>query len=190
MILAAAREIVLQKGFAALSLRKLAEAVGYAPGTIYLYFKNRDALTREICLQGFAELSGQMNAVVEIADPQERLTALLNAYANFALENPETYRLSFMEDPKFTEEMMRAAPLEGEGGAGRQAFDLLIGAVEALKQSGKIRVEEDETLLAELFWTGIHGVVSLKLTYPAFPATPTDVLIDKMIECLLAGLSA
>lgn len=189
VILAAAREIVLQKGFAALSLRKLAEAIGYAPGTIYLYFKNRDALTREICLQGFTELSGQMNAVVEIADPRERLTALLNAYANFALENPETYRLSFMEDPKFTEEIMRAAPLEGEGGAGRRAFTLLVEAVEALKQSRKIRAEEDETLLAELFWTGIHGVVSLKLTYPAFPATPTDVLIEKMIECLLAGLS-
>ena len=190
MILAAAREIVLQKGFAALSIRKLAGAIGYAPGTIYLYFKNRDALTREICLQGFAELSEHMDSVVKTADPQERLTALLNAYANFALENPETYRLSFMEDPKFAEEMMRAAPLEGEGGAGRRAFNLLVEAVKALKQSGKTRVEENETLLAELFWTGIHGVVSLKLIYPAFPATPTDVLVEKMIECLLAGLSA
>lgn len=188
-ILVAARQIVLQKGFAALSIRKLAGTIGYAPGTIYLYFKNRDALTREICLQGFAELSEQMDSVVKTANPQERLTALLNAYANFALENPETYRLSFMEDPKFAEEMMRAAPLEGEGGAGRRAFNLLIEAVKALKQSGKIRVEEDETLLAELFWTGIHGVVSLKLIYPAFPATPTDVLVVKMIECLLAGLS-
>lgn len=188
VILVAAREIVVQKGFAALSIRKLAEAVGYAPGTIYLYFKNRDALTREICLQGFAELSAQMDLVVT-ADPQERLTALLNAYANFALENPETYRLSFMEDPRFAEEMMRAAPLEGEGGAGRRAFNLLVEAVQALKQSGKIRAEEDETLLAELFWTGIHGVVSLKLIYPAFPSTPTDVLVGKMIESLLASLS-
>ena len=154
VILAAAREIVLQKGFAALSIRKLAEAVGYAPGTIYLYFKNRDAIVREMCIQGFAELSDQLNLVAETADPQARLTALLYAYADFALQNPETYRLSFMEDPKFAEEIMRVAPLEGEDGAGRQAFARIIEAVAVLKQSRKIRAEEDETLIAELFWTG------------------------------------
>ena len=189
MILEAAREIVLQQGFAALSIRKLAEAIGYAPGTIYLYFKNRDALTREICLQGFAELSDQLNLVAETADPQARLTALLYAYADFALQNPETYRLSFMEDPKFAEEIMRAAPLEGEDGAGRQAFARIVEAVAALKQSREICHEEDETLIAELFWTGVHGIVSLKIIYPAFPMTPADVLIEKMIERLLASLT-
>ena len=187
MILEAAREIVLEKGFAALSIRKLAEAIGYAPGTIYLYFKNRDAIVREICIQGFTDLSGQMTLAATVADPQERLRALLHAYADFALQNPETYRLSFMEGPNFAEEMMRAAPLEGEEGAGRQAFARIVEAVQALKQSGKISVGEDETLIAELFWTGIHGVVSLKLIYPAFPTTPTDILVEKMIECLLAG---
>ena len=187
VILEAAREIVLEKGFAALSIRKLAEAIGYVPGTIYLYFKNRDAIVREICVQGFTDLSGQMTSAAKIADPQERLRALLHAYADFALQNPETYRLSFMEDPNFAEEMLRAAPLEGEEGAGRRAFNLLVEAVAALKQSGKIRAEEDETLIAELFWTGVHGVVSLKIIYPAFPTTPTAVLVEKMIGHLLAG---
>ena len=187
VILEAAREIVLKKGFAALSIRKLAEAIGYAPGTIYLYFKNRDAIVREICVQGFTDLSGQMTSAAKIADPQERLRALLHAYADFALQNPETYRLSFMEDPNFAEEMLRAAPLEGEEGAGRQAFTLIVEAVAALKRSGKIRAEEDETLIAELFWTGVHGVVSLKIIYPAFPTTPTAVLVEKMIGHLLAG---
>lgn len=187
LILTAARQIVVRNGFAVLSIRKLAKEIGYAPGTIYLYFENRDALTREICLQGFAELSEHLDLVVEIADPRERLTALLHAYADFALQNPETYRLSFMEDPKFAEEMMRAAPLEEEHGAGRRAFTLIVEAVAALQQSGVIRAEEDAQLLAEMFWTSVHGVVSLKLVYPAFPTTPTEVLLQKTIECLLKG---
>ena len=187
-ILEAAREIAVQGGFAALSIRKLAETIGYAPGTIYLYFKNRDALVREICVQGFAELSKQLELVAQTAHPQEQLTALLYAYAEFALQHPEIYRLSFMEDPKFTEEMLRTAPLESERGAGRQAFALMVEAVEALKRSGAIRPEEDAQQLAELFWTGVHGVVSLQLIYPAFPATPTDALVQKMIRYLLAGL--
>lgn len=188
LIVQAAREIVVQGGFSALSIRKLAEAVGYAPGTIYLYFKDRDAITREICVQGFAELSKKMALVADTADPQERLLTLLHAYADFAIQHPETYRLSFMEDPKFAEEMLRAAPLEEENGAGRRAFALIVEAVVALKQNGVIRADEDAQLLAELFWTAVHGVVSLKLIYPAFPATPTDVLVQKTVESLLEGL--
>jgi AcrR family transcriptional regulator len=46
MIFAAARELVLRKGFAELSIRKLADEIGYAPGTIYLYFKSRDEMSR------------------------------------------------------------------------------------------------------------------------------------------------
>lgn len=187
VILTAARRIVVRNGFAALSIRKLAKEIGYAPGTIYLYFENRDTLTRELCLQGFADLSKKMNLVAETADPQERLIALLHAYADFALQNPETYRLSFMEDPKFAEEMMRAAPLESEHGAGRQAFTIIVKTLQDLKQSGGVRAEEDEALLAEMFWTSVHGVVSLKLVYPAFPTTLTEVLLQKTIECLLKG---
>jgi AcrR family transcriptional regulator len=187
-ILATARELVLRKGFAELSLRKLADAIGYAPGTIYLYFKNRDEIVRQICLRGFAELFEQMKSVADVVDPRERLAALLRAYANFAVNNPETYRLSFMEDPKFTEEMFRSAPLEREGGPGRQAFAAVVKALRDLKQSGKVGRSEDENLLAEVLWTGVHGVVSLKLIYPAFPTNSTEVLVNTMIQTLLNGL--
>lgn len=184
-ILAAARKMVLEKGFGELSIRKLADAVGYAPGTIYLYFKNRDEITSEICVRGFAELFDEMRTAADIADPFERLTALLKIYAVFAVKNPETYRLSFMEDPKFSEEIFRTAPLDE--GTGRQAFNMIVKAVRELKETGRIAAE-DENLLAEMLWTGVHGVVSLKLIYPAFPASPTEKLVNKMISALLAGM--
>ena len=188
MILVTARELVLQKGFAELSIRKLAEEIGYAPGTIYLYFKNRDEIVREICVRGFSALAEEMKSAADVVDPQERLAALLRAYADFAVNNPETYRLSFMEDPKFTEEMFRSAPLDAEDGAGRQAYDAIVRALRDLKQSGELAGGEDETLLAEVLWTGVHGAVSLKLIYPAFPTNSTEVLVDKMIHTLLNGL--
>lgn len=188
MILATARELVMQKGFAELSIRKLADAIGYAPGTIYLYFKDRDELVREICVGGFAALSEEMKVVAGAADPLKRLVALMHAYADFAVKNPETYRLSFMEDPKFTEEMFRTAPLEGKGGAGRQAFAAVVKAVGDLKRSGKLGRKEDENLLAEVLWAGVHGVVSLKLIYPAFPTNSTEALVNKMIHTLLKGV--
>jgi AcrR family transcriptional regulator len=188
-IFAAGRELVLRKGFAELSIRKLAEEIGYAPGTIYLYFKNRDEIVREICVRGFAELYERIKSAGDVTDPQRRLAALLLAYADFAINNPETYRLSFMEDPKFTGEMFRSAPLEQEDGAGRQAFFAVVKAVRDLKTSRKLARSEDENLLAEVLWAGVHGVVSLKLIYPAFPTNSTELLVNKMIDTLLNGLN-
>jgi len=184
-ILAAARTIALEQGFAQLSIRKLADAIGYVPGTIYLYFRNRDELVRAICLSGFAPLYAEMQAVIAQHAPAERLPALLRAYANFAFHHPETYRLSFMEDPKFAQELLRAAPLEGETGAGRQAYLLLVAEVQELKDQGKLAAAEDTTVLADLLWTSVHGMVSIKLIYPAFPATAIDVLIAKLLQSVL-----
>ncbi len=188
LILNTARKMVLENGFANLSIRKLAEKIGYAPGTIYLYFKNRDEITREICVQGFDQLFEAMKTAANIADARKRLIALAHAYADFAVNNPETYRLSFMEDPKFTEEMFRRAPLENEQGAGRQAFAAIVKAVRDLKQNGKLSVEADENLIAEMFWAGVHGVVSLKLIYPAFPTNSVETLVNKMLKTLVNGL--
>ena len=187
-IFATARELVLRAGFAELSIRKLADEIGYAPGTIYLYFKNRDEIVREICVRGFAELFEQMKTAAEVIDPQKRLAALLRAYANFAVNNPETYRLSFMEDPKFTKAIFRSAPLERETGAGRRAFSAVVKAVRDLKRCKKLARNQDENLLAEVLWAGVHGVVSLKLIYPAFPTNSTELLVNKMIDTLLRGL--
>lgn len=186
-ILAAARGLVLEEGFASLSIRKLAERIGYAPGTIYLYFKDRDGLVRELCVRGFAALSEEMKLRSNVADPRKRVVALLRAYAGFALDNPETYRLSFMEDPKFAAEMLRAEPLEGEDGAGTQAFALLIEALRGMKRAKEIAAGEDLNLLAEVLWAGVHGVVSLKLIYPAFPANSVERLIDKLTGTVLTG---
>lgn len=84
-ILATARRMVLENGFASLSIRKLAEKVGYAPGTIYLYFQNRDEITREICVRGFVQLSEAIKSVAGISEPVERLYALLHAYETVKL---------------------------------------------------------------------------------------------------------
>ncbi len=188
-ILNAAREMVLEKGYGELSIRKLAEKIGYASGTIYLYFANRDELVREICVRGFSELGAVMEKAVEReSEPKKRLIALLKSYAEFAVENPETYRLSFMENPVFTEQLFRNEPLETENGAGIRALNSIIDAISALKQNDEILITEDENLLAEVFWTAIHGVVSLKLIYPAIPFNSIEKLVDKTIQTLLKGI--
>ena len=69
-VLAAARAIVLEEGFEALTMRKIADAVEYASGTIYLYFESRDEIAFELCRRGFDELLAALTPATKVAGPK------------------------------------------------------------------------------------------------------------------------
>jgi AcrR family transcriptional regulator len=48
-ILAAARELIAKEGYESVSMRKIAERIEYSPTTIYLYFRDKEELVREVC---------------------------------------------------------------------------------------------------------------------------------------------
>ena len=48
-ILDAARDLFAAEGYDAVTMRRIAEAIEYSPTTIYLHFKDKDALIRELC---------------------------------------------------------------------------------------------------------------------------------------------
>ncbi|HEV2668514.1 MAG TPA: TetR-like C-terminal domain-containing protein [Blastocatellia bacterium] len=106
----------------------------------------------------------------------------------FAEARPETYKLAFIQDPEFNEVMFRQTAIDEENGAGRRAFGLIVDALDELKQGGKIDKRANTKQLAEVLWAGVHGVVSIKLIYPALSATPTPTLVRAMIRTLLNGL--
>lgn len=188
-ILAAARDLVVDGGFDALTMRGVAERVAIAPGTIYLYFGGRDDVARELCRRGYRELLAAMEPVAErVKDPARRLAALLEAYARFGAEHPETYRLIFMADAKFAAAVFHDAPIDEPGTGGLRAFGFIVEALRELKADGRLARSASVTRLAEVLWTSAHGAVSIKLTCPTFPATPVEELVAATVRVLLAGL--
>ena len=184
-VLKAARKIVLKEGFDALSMRKIAEAIEYAPGTIYLYFESRDAIAQELCQRGFGELLQALAPSAGIADPRDRLAEIGRLYVQFGIDHPETYRLIFMEDPKFSDTVFNEKDPHSPGD---QALHFLVAAFDQLKAQKRLRVRTDSTKLADALWAAMHGIVSLKLTCDGYPATSTDDLVEVMRDALFDGL--
>lgn len=56
LILDAARKIFLEKGYEHTSIRNIAEKIEYSPGTIYLYFKEKDEIFHALHEEGFRRL--------------------------------------------------------------------------------------------------------------------------------------
>lgn len=163
-ILDAARAIVVREGFDALSMRKLAEVVGYSPASLYLHFASRDAIAQALCVEGHAQLLAGLHAYDCVTGPAERLRAMAYAYVKFGQTHPEIYRLIFMQNPAFTD-----AAIKDPASAGESALSMLTQTLALLDKPPP---------MAETLWAALHGIVSLGLTAaPAFTAL-ADTLID------------
>jgi len=181
-ILAEARRIVLEQGYGALTMRGIAQAAGYSAAALYLHFDSREAIARALGSEGMRSLHGRLSMAAVAADPLERLSALGLAYAAFAHEEAETYRLIFME-PGFAE-----TALGGKDEAGAAAFALLAGAFVDLSAAGRLREGLQPLALARTFWVTLHGIVSLKMTCSHFLSTPAPEVFAEALDCLLRGL--
>src|SRR5262249_18782 len=100
-IMDAARELFLEEGYEAVTMRKIAEKIEYTPTAIYFHFKDKEALFRELCDTDFAKLQATLQNLARHPDPIERLRKMGQAYVSHALDHPNHYRLLFMTAPPF-----------------------------------------------------------------------------------------
>lgn len=160
-ILDAARELFARDGYEAVTMRKIAEAIEYSPTAIYLHFKDKESLVRELCLTDFDSLAKAFQRIAREPDPLERLRKVGLAYADFALEHPNHYRLMFMTPhPAAVKDDEETSRRKGNPEADAYAF-LLATVAEAIEK-GLLRPDlKDPHLVAQAAWAGVHGVVSL-----------------------------
>ena len=95
-ILQAAFNLAKTEGWSSLSIRKIADASEYSAPVVYDYFENKEAILFEISLNGFDLLNKELlKAKNKYKTPEEQLTAIVDAYWNFAFKNKEYYQLMF-----------------------------------------------------------------------------------------------
>jgi len=186
-ILDAARELFVAEGYENVSMRKIADKIEYSPTTIYLYFKDKSELLQEICETTFAKLGDEIVRNQALGGtPLEILRRGMLAYIDFGLNNPHHYDVIFIS-PK--EKYFTNEEYTYEGSMGQRAFELLAGSVADCIASGDIR-DGDVAVMAQVLWSGIHGMTSLRITHEGFPFADRDVLADSLVDTMIRGLRA
>ncbi len=161
-ILDAARELFVAEGVEAVSMRKVADKIGYSATTLYHYFDDKDALLRAVCDTDFRALQESFKKVGRIADPIKRLRRLGQSYIQFALRCPSHYRLMFMT-PRLPRAEGTCHEIE-RGDPDQDAYAFVRKTVDEGLAAGVFRDEyHDADLLAQVIWGGVHGVASLHL---------------------------
>ena len=188
-ILDAARELFVAEGVEAVSMRKIADKIGYSATTLYNHFDDKEALLRALCEADFGALHESFLKIGQIKDPIERLRVLGQTYIEFALKYPSHYRLMFMT-PRIgrdgcQEEIDRDDPDE-------DAYAFLRATIVEGLDAGIFREEfQDADLLSQVVWSGVHGVAALHLIHGAdtkIQWRPVEEVAKTAIEVIIRGL--
>ena len=179
MILEAALELFEEQGYEKFSLRQVAEAIGYTPTTIYLYFKNKDDLLFQTVADGFRAFGEALQAGYnKSTEPYTRFLEIGRAYIKFGLEHPVHYRLMFMQRGEFLYQTGKdCEPVIDSFGILKQALQDCVNA--GLLEKNALDV------YANTAWAFVHGIVSLAISVPHI--TPRDSkAVQKEFEAIMA----
>ena len=177
-ILDAARTTFAREGYDSFSMRTLASEIGCSPGTIYLYFRDRNELLQEVVEASFSGLLKVLQSIPVADDPEFTLRERLRAYIEFGLEHPDHYRCAFLL-PVRKDQPYRVHP----------AFDLLRDSVKDCVNRGVFRSVEVE-VASQVLWSCIHGITSLLISRSAFPWVARETLINELLNTTIAGMIA
>lgn len=181
-ILEAAGALFLEVGYEGFSLRQVAERIGYSPGTLYLYFKDKDEVLFTVAEEGFRRFGERIRVAAASSDnPRDRLAALARTYVEFGLRNPVYYQLMFIQRCDFLvkREIDREPRIA--------IFRLFQQAVEDAMAAGVLR-QGDSQSTSDALWALMHGVVTLAIRMPMFDEERTHMAVEAALELLVAGL--
>jgi AcrR family transcriptional regulator len=97
-ILAAAREVLLERGAADLSLREVARRAGFTPGALYKYFDSKDDVVSALADRAMSALLEAFAGVPAGLPPDERAVEMGMAYLEFAYANPQDVAVILRHD--------------------------------------------------------------------------------------------
>lgn len=96
-LIAAARELFVSEGVKSVSIRRIAERAGCPAMTFYVYFKSKRELLYHIWDDVIGDARAACARAIDPTDPpRERLRTFLLAIVAYWVENPDGYRITYV----------------------------------------------------------------------------------------------
>ena len=159
-IIVAAKRVFSEKGFNNATMEDIAKEAELSPGTLYLYFKNKEELYASLSLRILQYLHIRVTHVNKDAalSPEQKLSALMEAMYDVYDFDPLIIIKMFHLQSSETLKNLSESLLEEI----KQLSQKSIGAIAKIFEEGKqkgIYVDRHPVALADIFWSMFSGVV-------------------------------
>jgi AcrR family transcriptional regulator len=181
MVLTAAETIVIEEGYSALTVRKVAMQIGYTVGTIYMVFANMNDLIMHIKGRTLDELASELQNELAGVVPVQQMQVIAKVYLSFAHEHYHRWRMIF--------DVLSDEPVPEWY---QQKVDHLLRIVEQACAVGLPEQSQEQLhLAARALWSGVHGVCVLSLNGSLGRAGVKNVqaTVDMLVEHFMRGWS-
>ncbi len=180
LALGTAEDIIEREGVDALTARRLAKDIGYAPGTLYNLFTDQTEMILHLNQRTLTQLQSEVTALLKSQMDNSlatRLKALAMTYYRFANAHSQRWHLLF----EYPLPQADALPEWYQDSVGA-LFDLL---EQQLDDQGD--TSADTALLARTLWAGVHGVTMLSHSgrLASDAATDPEAMIALLIDQML-----
>ena len=187
-ILAAARELFLEKGVESVSTRQIASRVGISQTAFYNYFETKEHLLDQLMADAFAKLGSVLGAIAS-DDPVQSVADAGRAYIRFGLEHPDEYRLAFMLRDGRRVSAADGLPLRGA--LGEACFSRLENKIARGLRAGVFAGGgADANTIARSVQASWHGVVAMLLAFPEFGDQPASFIVETHVALVMKGMGA
>ncbi len=153
----AARRLLNKEGADAVTMRRVAQAVGITPMAIYRHYPDRTGLLNALSDEGFEELAARLAGKRFSGNIEERLTKMGEIYLEHALRNPRLFELMFLK-PR---EGARRYPRDFKAGRSPTA-NLMVEVVQEGMKTGYFREDDPWEIVFEMGALS-HGLIMLYL---------------------------
>lgn len=178
----AAVSIISEEGFSQLSIRKIASKIGYAPGTIYNYYKNKDEILDHIYYTVYLEVVEEIQSTLAVSrnlpeNEQLRMSSLIFIYT--LTKYPEKFKVVMLR----TKEEAEAVPTDDD----RQGIEILQKLISDGKEKGMFKAATDVS--AELVMVALMGFVFHVVNNDISMEEQGKRMAEAYVDFLVSGLS-
>lgn len=191
-IIMAAKHLFAEHGVNSITMRSLGKRCGITQASLYQHFQDKDAILFTICSGYFTRMLEEFHKVsAPIADPLEKMLAIMRAYVDLGLANPEEYRLTFMTPVSGIVQapLVAAPPCVDPDLPGNLAFSFLQDMVSELMELGRLRPGNPQAV-AEAIWAMGHGLVALLITHRNYVWSDIEAMKQVHLDIMLHGMLA
>lgn len=176
MVLDAAETIIINEGYSALTVRKIAMKMGYTVGSIYMVFSSMADLIMHIKGNTVDDLNKQLQQVPDCT-PERYIAELAKTYLKFASQNFNRWSMVFAQDiepPEWYQEKIN------------QLFNRVETRFTQITPSCSAQQSKQA---ARALWSGVHGICALSLTDRLDSAGINDVesVVVLLVKSFIAG---
>ncbi|MDF3822110.1 TetR/AcrR family transcriptional regulator [Leptospira sp. 96542] len=178
-ILKTCHKLLKKHGSSSFTLRQVAEEIGVSHAAVYRHFKDKDEVLEILASTGFIKLAANQKKIYQTryANPKDFFVKFGQVYIQFAIKNPNYYRLMFQTKRAKESKVLKQSKLK--------SYATLVHGCRYFLNAKNIKINHRS--YAMMAWSLVHGYSNLciETEFPKTEAKTLGLEIETMAEQIL-----